>query len=140
MAEKEGAIVTKGHDESLKLAFSILEEFGLPTGLLPLTNVIESGYVKETGYFWIIQENKLDHYFTKIRKYVSYETEITGYIEEKCIKNQTGVKGKEMMIWMPIVEMTAFVHESNGEGKMQFKSSIPGITRTFPIEAFQIEN
>nr|ACG39468.1 hypothetical protein [Zea mays] len=42
-AEKEGAVVTKGHDEGMKAAAALLEEFGLPPGLLPLEDVTEGG-------------------------------------------------------------------------------------------------
>lgn len=44
MAEKEGGIVKKGHDEGIKMAVSLLEEFGFPLGLLPLADVIEVEY------------------------------------------------------------------------------------------------
>lgn len=74
MAEKEGGIVKKGHEEGLRLATSLLQEFELPLGLLPLANVIEVGYVKNTGYMWIVQKKKVEHEFKKIRKLVSYDT------------------------------------------------------------------
>lgn len=66
MAEKEGGIVKKGHEEGLRLATSLLQEFELPLGLLPLANVIEVGYVKNTGYMWIVQKKKVEHEFKKI--------------------------------------------------------------------------
>lgn len=59
MAEKEGAVVKTGHDAGMKLAVSLLEEFGLPLGLLPLADVSEVGFVKATGYMWITQKNKV---------------------------------------------------------------------------------
>lgn len=74
MAEKEGGIVKKGHEEGLRLATSLLQEFELPLGLLPLANVIEVGYVKNTGYMWIVQKKKVEHEFKKISKLVSYDT------------------------------------------------------------------
>ncbi|CAN4105585.1 unnamed protein product [Withania somnifera] len=60
MAEKEGAIVNKGHEEGLK--------FGTPMGLLPLADVIEVGFVKSTGYMWIQQNKKVEHKFNMISK------------------------------------------------------------------------
>lgn len=74
MAEKEEGIVKKGHEEGLRLATSLLQEFELPLGLLPLANVIEVGYVKNTGYMWIVQKKKVEHEFKKISKLVSYDT------------------------------------------------------------------
>ncbi|KAK4340603.1 hypothetical protein RND71_039104 [Anisodus tanguticus] len=49
MAEKEGAIVKKGHEEGLKMALSLLEEYELPAGLLPLADVIEVWIKKLKG-------------------------------------------------------------------------------------------
>ncbi|KAK2370725.1 zinc finger MYM-type protein [Trifolium repens] len=132
MAEKEGAIVKKGHDESLKTAVSLLQEFDLPEGLLPLADIIEIGYVKATGFIWITQKKKVEHKFNLISKLVSYDTEITGYISKKKIKKLKGVKAKELMLWPPVNEITA---DEQPTGKIHFKS-LAGITKTFPVEAF----
>ncbi|CAJ2660586.1 unnamed protein product [Trifolium pratense] len=132
MAEKEGAIVKKGHDESLKTAVSLLQEFELPEGLLPLADIIEIGYVKATGFIWITQKKKVEHKFNLISKLVSYDTEITGYISKKKIKKLKGVKAKELMLWPPVNEITA---DEQPTGKLHFKS-LAGITKTFPVEAF----
>lgn len=80
MAEKEGGIVKKGNEEGMKMAISLLEEFGLPLGLLPLRDVIEVGFVRNTGYMWILQKKKIEHNFKTVSKLVSYATEIHGYI------------------------------------------------------------
>ncbi|KAH0717847.1 hypothetical protein KY285_013878 [Solanum tuberosum] len=132
MAEKEGAIVKKGHEEGLKMAVSLLEEFGLPMGLLPLADVIEVGFVKNTGYMWIQQNKKIEHKFKIISKMVSYDTEINGYVDKKRIKKLKGVKAKELMLWPPVNEITV---DDPPTGKIQFKS-LAGITKTFPVEAF----
>jgi hypothetical protein len=132
MAEKEGAIVKKGHDESLKTAVSLLQEFELPEGLLPLADIIEIGYVKATGFIWITQKKKVEHKFNLISKLVSYDTEITGYISKKKIKKLKGVKAKELMLWPLVNEITA---DEQPTGKIHFKS-LAGITKTFPVEAF----
>ncbi|KAI3710163.1 hypothetical protein L2E82_39937 [Cichorium intybus] len=129
---KEGGVVKKGHEEGLKLAVSILEEFGLPLGLLPLANVIEVGFVKTTGYMWIVQTKKVEHNFKLIKKMVSYDTEITGYVAKKKIKKLKGVKAKELMLWPPVNDITV---DDPPTGKIQFKS-LAGITKTFPEEAF----
>ncbi|KAK4347230.1 hypothetical protein RND71_033569 [Anisodus tanguticus] len=132
MAEKEGAIVKKGHEEGLKMAVSLLEEFGLPMGLLPLADVIEVGFMKNTGYMWIQQNKKVEHKFKLIGKLVSYDTDINGYIDNKRIKKLKGVKAKELMLWPPVNEITV---DDPPTGKIQFKS-LAGITKTFPVEAF----
>ncbi|KAM3350231.1 hypothetical protein ACQJBY_022803 [Aegilops geniculata] len=132
MAEREGAMVKKGHEEGLKLAASLLEEFGLPLGLLPLADVIEVGFVRATGYMWIAQQKKVEHRFKMVSKQVSYDVEITGYVKTKCIKKLKGVKAKELMLWPPVNEITV---DDPPTGKIVFRS-LAGVTKTFPVEAF----
>ncbi|KAL3519976.1 hypothetical protein ACH5RR_018125 [Cinchona calisaya] len=132
MAEKEGGIVRKGHDEGMKMASSLLEEFQLPLGLLPFADVTEVGFVRSTGYIWIVQKKKIEHNFKMISKLVSYDTEITGYIDKKRIKKLKGVKAKELMLWPPVSEI---IEDDPPTGKIHFKS-LAGITKTFPVEAF----
>ncbi|XP_055803551.1 uncharacterized protein LOC129872645 [Solanum dulcamara] len=132
MAEKEGAIVKKGHEEGLKMALSLLEEFELPMGLLPLADVIEVGFVKNTGYIWILQEKKVEHKFKIIGSLVRYDTEISGYIDKKRIKKLKGVKAKELILWPPVNEITV---DDPPTGNIRIKS-LAGITKTLPAEAF----
>ncbi|KAI3680793.1 hypothetical protein L6452_35569 [Arctium lappa] len=129
---KQGAIINKGHEEGLKTAVSILQEYGLPLGLLPLADVIEVGFVKTTGYMWILQAKKVEHNFKMIKKLVSYDAEISGYVEKKRIKKLKGVKAKELMLWPPVNDISV---DDPPTGKIQFKS-LAGITKTFPEEAF----
>lgn len=129
---KAGGVVKKGHEEGLKLAVSLLEEYSLPLGLLPLADVVEVGFVKNTGYMWIVQKKKVEHKFQMISKLVSYDTDITGYVEKKRIKKLKGVKAKELMLWPPVSEI---IVDEQPTGKIQFKS-LAGITKTFPVDAF----
>ncbi|XP_068664573.1 uncharacterized protein [Aristolochia californica] len=131
MAEKE-AVVSKGHEEGMKLALSILEEFEMPMGLLPLEDVIEVGFVRPTGYMWIAQKKKVEHQFKMINKLVSYDAKINGFVEKKRIKKLKGVKAKEFLLWPPVNEITV---DNPPSGKIHFKS-LAGITKTFPVEAF----
>lgn len=132
MAEREGASVKHGHDEGLRMAVALLEEFELPCGLLPLADVVEVGFVRATGYMWINQKKKVEHNFKVISKLVSYDTSITGYLEKKRIKKLKGVKAKELMLWPPVSEI---VLVDPPTGKINFKS-LAGITKSFPVEAF----
>jgi hypothetical protein len=131
----EGARVETG-PESLEEAMKLIEEFGLPGGLLPLENVVECGYVKETGYVWITQKKAIQHVFKKISKQVSYGEKITAYLEKGRLKKLTGVKAKELL-WVSIVDISL---ENPGaqpsdDAKVYFKS-IAGIGKTFPVKAF----
>ncbi|CAM8991462.1 unnamed protein product [Rhodiola kirilowii] len=130
--KKEGEVVYKGHDDGIKLAVSLLQEFDLPLGLLPLTDVIEVGFVRSTGYMWILQKKKTEHVFKVVSRLVSYDAKIHGYVEKNKIRKLKGVKTKELMLWPPVSEI--YVDEPN-TGKIRFKS-LAGITRTFPVEAF----
>lgn len=114
------------------MATAILEEFELPCGLLPLAEVIEVGFVRTTGYMWIQQAKKVEHNFKMITKLVSYDTDITGYVEKKRIKKLKGVKAKELILWPPVGEIKL---DDPPTGKVHFKS-LAGITKTFPVEAF----
>ncbi|BAS95450.1 uncharacterized protein [Oryza sativa Japonica Group] len=132
-AEREGAVVAKGHEEGMKMAASLLEEFGLPLGLLPLGDVVEVGFARATGYMWIAQRRKVEHHFRMVGKHVSYDADITGYVKPRCIKKLKGVKAKELMLWPPVNEIA--VDEPSTTGKIHFKS-LAGVTKTFPVEAF----
>ncbi|KAI0504224.1 hypothetical protein KFK09_015174 [Dendrobium nobile] len=118
----------------------LLKEVGLPNGLLPLKDIIECGYIEETGFVWLIQKKKIEHTFKKIGKLVSYATEITAYVENLRIRKLTGVKAKELFIWITLTDISA---DGGGEGKssagkVTFHSST-GLYRTFPAAAFVIE-
>ncbi|KAE8709092.1 Detected protein of confused Function [Hibiscus syriacus] len=132
MAEKEGGVVKKGHEEGMEMAIALLQEFGLPLGLLPLEDVIEVGFVRDTGHMWIVQKKKVEHNFKMIKKLVSYDTQITGFIDKNKIKKLKGVKAKELMLWPPVNEI---IVDDPPTGKIHFKS-LAGVTKTFPIDAF----
>ncbi len=139
MTEKEEARVEKG-PESLEEAIKLIEEFRLPGGLLPLENVVECGYIKETGYVWITQKKAIQHTFKKISKQVSYGENITAYLEKGRLKKLTGVKAKELLLWVSIVDISlenpdAEPSEKEEDAKIHFKS-FAGIGKTFPVNAF----
>ena len=129
--ERVGGVVKKG-EEGMKFALSLLEEFELPMGLLPLADVVEVGFVRATGYMWIVQQKKVEHNFKMVSKLVSYDTEVHGLVERKRIKKLKGVKAKELMLWPPVNEI---VVDDPPTGKIHFKS-LAGVTKTFPVQAF----
>ncbi|KAL2325607.1 hypothetical protein Fmac_024665 [Flemingia macrophylla] len=113
----------------------LLKEVGLPNGLLPLKDIEEVGYEKESGFVWLKQKKSINHKFEKIGKLVSYAPEITAYVELGKIKKLTGVKTKELLVWITLSEI--FVDDPP-TGRITFK--IPsGLFRTFPVSAFEIE-
>ncbi|KAJ8636261.1 hypothetical protein MRB53_010528 [Persea americana] len=113
----------------------LLQEVGLPRGLLPLEDIIECGYVEETGFVWLKQKKKKEHYFEKIGRHVTYAPEITAYVEKLRIKKLTGVKVKELLIWLTLCDITV---DDPPTGKLTCKTPT-GLYRTFPTDAFELE-
>ncbi|CAM0949511.1 unnamed protein product [Alopecurus aequalis] len=110
----------------------LLAETELPLGLLPLKDIIECGYVEETGFVWLKQKKKVDHYFAKAGRYVSYAAEVSAYAEKGRLKKITGVKAKEMLIWVSLTEICV---DDPPTGKLHCKAM--GLSRSFPVEAFE---
>ncbi|KAJ3681330.1 hypothetical protein LUZ60_015819 [Juncus effusus] len=117
--------------EKIKL---LLKEVGLPTGLLPLKDILEVGYLEETGFVWLKQKKKIEHMFKAIGKMVSYASEITAHVEKGRIKNVNGVKVKEILLWVPVYEISV---DDPPTGKLTCKST-GGISKTFPTSAFEL--
>ncbi|KAK4427589.1 hypothetical protein Salat_1527800 [Sesamum alatum] len=113
----------------------LLTEMGLPNGLLPLKDIEECGYVKDTGFVWLIQKKKSEHKFEKIGRPVQYAREVTAVVEPKRIKKLTGVKTKELLMWVSLSDIYV---DDPPTGKITFKTPT-GLSRSFPVEAFQIE-
>lgn len=113
----------------------LLKEIFLPNGLLPLQDIEECGIVRETGFVWLKQKKETTHKFQKIGKLVSYATEVTAYVEANKIKKLTGVKTKELLIWVTLNEIYV---DDPPTGKITFKSPT-GLFRSFPVSAFEVE-
>ncbi|CDP15235.1 unnamed protein product [Coffea canephora] len=113
----------------------LLTEVGLPNGLLPMEDMEECGYVKDTGFVWLRSKKKTEHKFQKISKLVQYAPEVTAYVEQNRIKKLTGVKAKELLMWVTINEI--YVDEPS-TGQIHFKTPA-GLSRNFPIDAFLVD-
>ncbi|KAK8564772.1 hypothetical protein V6N13_019922 [Hibiscus sabdariffa] len=113
----------------------LLEEVGMPRGLLPLRDIEECGYVKETGFVWLKQKKSITHKFDKIGRLVSYAPEVTAVVEKNKIKKLTGVKTKELLVWITLSDIYV---DDPPTGKITFKTPA-GLSRSFPVSAFEIE-
>ncbi|KAL8206290.1 hypothetical protein R6Q57_009841 [Mikania cordata] len=127
------AEIFTGNEVCKEKAKSLLREYCLPDALLPVEDVEELGYVKETGLVWVKQKNEIKHKFEKVGKQVSYATEITSYFEKCKIKKLSGVKSKEVLIWISLVEIYV---ENPTSDKITMKTPT-GISKTFPKVAFE---
>ncbi|CAA0822346.1 Protein of unknown function- DUF538 [Striga hermonthica] len=125
----------EGDDICQEKSRLLLTEMNLPNGLLPLKDMEECGYVKETGFVWLRQKAKCEHRFEKIGRPVRYATEVTAYVEPNRIRKLTGVKTKELLLWVTLSDIYV---DDPPTGKITFKTPA-GLSRSFPVEAFQIE-
>ncbi|XP_038986265.1 uncharacterized protein LOC103702331 isoform X2 [Phoenix dactylifera] len=110
-------------------------ELHLPKGLLPLSGLEEVGYNRATGFVWMKQKKGSQHVFKKIGRAVSYATEVTGFVEDRRMKRMTGVKTKELLIWVSLSDM--YIDDSD-HTKITFKTAA-GVGRSYPVSAFEEE-
>ncbi|KAH7277095.1 hypothetical protein KP509_39G033900 [Ceratopteris richardii] len=103
---------------------------GLPGGLLPLEDVIDCGFNKDTGLVWSRQKKPSSHFFPRIRRTVSFDTEVRAYVSHGHLRAVSGVKAKEFLLWVPVGDVTM-----DGDTTVKFKS-YGGISRSFPADAF----
>jgi hypothetical protein len=126
-----GSVVRmEGHEVCFRSAADLLEAMGLPGGLLPLEDVLDCGFDKASGSIWIRQRRKSQHFFSRIGRMVSFDTEIRACIAHRRLHSVSGVRARELLLWAPISDVSA-----HGDDKVQFRS-YGGLTRTFPSHAF----
>ena len=135
-SHRAGADVVRGDTAACKkAAVELLAEIGLPKGLFPLDDMQEFGYNREAGFMWLVQgKKKVEHTFKKIKQTVSYTGEVTAFVEKGKLKKIAGVKTKELMLWLSVVEV--YVDES-APGKVTFKTGT-GLSDSFDATAFDL--
>ena len=77
-------------------------------------------------------KKKVEHTFKKIMQTVSYASEVTAFAEKSKLRKITGVKTKELMLWLSAVEV--YVPEASPD-KVTFKTGT-GLSDTFDATAF----
>ncbi|KAL2516646.1 hypothetical protein Adt_12893 [Abeliophyllum distichum] len=130
--ERAGAEIVHGEAECYQHSIELLEELGFPRGVLPLKDLVECGRVRETGFVWMKQKAPYEHFFVGSNTLVSYAIEVTAYVQKGRMKKMTGIKSKQLLLWVPIVEMST---EESEAKKIYFKTPM-GIGRSFPVTAF----
>ncbi|KAK4345275.1 hypothetical protein RND71_035451 [Anisodus tanguticus] len=114
-------------------SLELLDQINMPKGLLPLDDLIEVGHNKQTGFVWLKQKKAKEHRFKKIGKLVWYDIEVTGFLEDRKMKKLTGVKSKELLIWVTISDISIQDPEVQ---KITFATPT-GISKAFPVSAFE---
>ncbi|XP_060211579.1 uncharacterized protein LOC132638839 [Lycium barbarum] len=133
--ERAGAEIVYGAEECLGHSVELLKELGFPMGVLALKDLEECGRVRETGFVWMKQKAPYEHYFVATKTLVSYGTEVTAYVEKGRMKKMTGIKSKQLFMWVPIVEMSI---EDPAQNKIHFKTPL-GIGKSFPLTAYMTD-
>ncbi|XP_004233121.2 uncharacterized protein [Solanum lycopersicum] len=116
-------------------SLELLKEINMPNGLLPLEDIVEVGRNAETGFVWLKQKKAKEHKYKKIGKLVWYDTEVTAFVENRRMKKLTGVKSKEILIWVTISDISI----SDPECKKINFATPTGLSRSFPVSAFEEE-
>ncbi|KAF8379780.1 hypothetical protein HHK36_029229 [Tetracentron sinense] len=133
--ERAGAEIVFGSEACYRHSIELLEELGFPKGVLPSQDLEECGRVHETGFVWMKQKAPREHVFVGTNTRVSYATEVTAFVEKFKMKKMTGIKSKQVLLWVPITEMSM---EDPASQKIHFKTPV-GIGRSFPITAFMTD-
>ena len=134
-AHREGAEVYTGDALCRQKSVELLQLFNLPGGLLPLEDVEEVGFNRNSGFVWLRQKKARNHTFRKIGRLVSYASEVTAIVEDRRMRRLTGVKSKELLIWITLSE---FYVDPKDPSRITFKTPA-GLFRSFPTSAFELE-
>ncbi|XP_058223404.1 uncharacterized protein LOC131333090 [Rhododendron vialii] len=133
--QRAGAEIVHGSEQCYQHSLDLLQELGFPKGVLPLKDLEECGRVRETGFVWMKQKAPYEHFFEGTNTRVSYAAEVTSYIEKGKMKRMTGVKSKQLLLWVPIVEMSI----DDPTSKMIYFKTPVGIGKSFPVKSFMTE-
>ncbi|XP_052188993.1 uncharacterized protein LOC127799214 [Diospyros lotus] len=115
-----------------KLAL-LLAEMGLPDWLLPFDDINQFGYENDTGFVWLKRKPRREQGLEEIEgKIVFYEAEITCYLEPKRIRKLTGVKAKQLFIWISLSEIHV---DKPSAGDITFKTT-SGLSKSFALSEF----
>ncbi|XP_075486551.1 uncharacterized protein LOC142526186 [Primulina tabacum] len=130
---RENAVVYTGESMCKQKSVELLEKINLPKGLLPLDSIVEVGHDESSGFMWLKQKKSKTHVFREIQRCVWYDTEITAFVDDRRLMRLTGVKSKELLMWVTIADISI---EEPSSGKITFATST-GISRSFPASAFE---
>lgn len=130
--ERAGAVIVHGSENCYRHSIELLQELGFPKGVLPLQDLVECGRVHETGFVWMKQKAPIEHFFEGTKTLVSYAVEVTAYVEKFKMKKMSGIKSKQVFLWVPVTEMS--IDGTKGK-KILFKTPM-GIGKSFPVTAF----
>ena len=131
---RDTSLIFQGDEECIPKSIELFTAMGLPKSLLPLKDIIETGWDEASGFSWTITRGEQQHHFIKADRLCAYDEVVTATITKGRMANISGVKAKELGIYVPVNEI--YVDESNpNEKKLVFKS-ILGLSRTMAFDLF----
>ncbi|XP_043717951.1 uncharacterized protein LOC122665884 [Telopea speciosissima] len=138
MASREdvraGAEIVRGKEACGRFSEELMKEFGFPSDVFPTGagELEECGRVRGTGFVWWKCKAPYEHFNVATNSKASYAAETTAYMEKGMMKKITGVKAKQFILTVSIVEMSI---QGN---KITFKTAM-GVGRSFPLSSFMNE-
>ncbi|XP_043714802.1 uncharacterized protein LOC122663164 [Telopea speciosissima] len=130
--ERAGAEIVHGKEACDRFSEELIKELGFPSGVLPTGELEDCGRVRATGSVWWNCKAAYEHFNVATNSKASYAAETTAYVEKGRMKKMTGVKTKQLMVWITIVEIYM---DGN---KITFKTPI-GVGKSFPLTSFMNE-
>ncbi|KAE8666117.1 potassium channel KAT2-like [Hibiscus syriacus] len=131
---RAGAEVYHGATLCKQKAQELLEMFRLPKTLMPCNNLVEVGFNPITGFTWLKQQ-KPTKYKLKDIGISSFASEMTGFLEDGRMRKFSGIKSKEMMIWVPLSDISI---DPSDPIKIIF-TALMGLSKSYPLTAFETE-
>ena len=101
-----------------------------------MKDVQEFGYNHSSGFIWFILKEKHSHSYKKIDRAVVFDKEVTAYLDNKKIKNISGVQTKALVFWITVVEIFA---EERLPEMITFVSGVKGVSEKFHISVFELQ-
>ncbi|KAJ6843686.1 uncharacterized protein M6B38_295430 [Iris pallida] len=89
-SHRAGAEVCHGDAECRKKSVELLGELGLPRNLFPLVDIQEVRIQQTTGFMWLVQKKSTTYTIEKIKRKVSYATEVSAFVGPRSIKKLSG--------------------------------------------------
>ncbi|KAK8560964.1 hypothetical protein V6N13_026399 [Hibiscus sabdariffa] len=131
---RAGAEIYHGATLCKQKAQELLDKFRLPKTFMPFNNLVEVGFNPTTGFIWLKQQ-KPTKYRVKDIGVSSYAIEMTGFLEDRRMRKLTGIKSKEMMIWITLSDISI---DQTDPSKIIFTTSMK-LSKSFPVTTFEAE-
>ncbi|KAH6773531.1 hypothetical protein C2S51_011935 [Perilla frutescens var. frutescens] len=132
-SERKAAEIYHGAAICREKLEKMLDEFSVPKCLFEKVDDIEEfGLNRSTGFYWLRQKSKTERKVDKVGT-AYYDTELSGFIQQRRITKVTGVKAKELFLTLTVSEILVGVPSNH---TVKFVSTA-GIYRVHPIAAFE---